>query len=141
MCYYLSPSPKESTLDEPLINAFGGLVLLFYQLAPYWIGSQGHSGCFLKHCLHCLWHLLISLLSPFLSFCHLPVLRLLRAYGNLPCESTSDFILLEKGPCSGTLLPSFHFPSEFSYLTTSPRIQWNNSLDVEFDISRGGIWV
>lgn len=47
----------------------------------------------------------------------------------------------KKSPSSGALLPSTQLSLRLWLLTTSPRIQWINSLDVEFDLSRGGVWV
>ena len=60
---------------------------------------------------------------------------------NLPCEITSSFVLLEKAPKLWNSLPSTLLSLRLWLLTTSPRIQWINSLDVEFDLSKGGIWV
>lgn len=58
-----------------------------------------------------------------------------------PVKSLPILFSWKKGPTSGTFLPFLHFPLGVNYLATSPRIHWNKSLDVEFDISRGGIWV
>lgn len=46
-----------------------------------------------------------------------------------------------KAPALELSLPWLHSPPGFNYLFTSPRIQWNKSLEMEFDLSRGGIWV
>lgn len=119
---------------------FWGSVLIFYQLVSC-IDKIS------KVILHAFWRssIVFSILSSFycplfLDFVTSPSQGSQMPRENLSCEISFNFILLEKCPSSATFFPFFHSPSGFSYLSNSPRIQWSNSLDVEFDIFRGGIW-